>query len=440
MRNLALIAVLAVWNIASAAHAEVFLTRSDKELRIVVPDPFSQKAMKTLASINQTANAFDGDPSPMLSIENVISQTTYEHPEYGTSFWTTRSFNFDMGLIADRFDSYLEKFRKNGCSKVKISSPKIVQLKPHEAVYHVDVSYKFRACDDWLGTHDVAKGNGFIRVAAKLVDKGGYPQIEIEQRESALDMDEVFGLNVNSFFGGIVKILTVDVATVFGAVDHVRGSVGELQFSMSHPIREFNRARAELRTTSEYSSSEISAMTRGYGSLSKMLGNASARRLKFSLADSSMLRRNRSSVRSEHASDKTDRFCEEIRQDNLGPYYCVPALGYRPILQVVQKYSYAEDSRAVIENVYRDEAVLLSSLSDNEELKFYQSHVQLARIIDEIYLDRLFGAFFKSNNRNVKCGTDLSPGRPRSTGETWCGYRIVPAWKMAFPDRSFDDD
>ncbi len=413
----------------SPAQASLYLEETDARTRMLVVDPFSRQAMSTLARINQAGDHIAGGGTPVLSIDNVIERQTFEHPEYGTSFWVHRTITFDLSQTMARVDAALEPYRKDGCSKFKISSPSLLSLEPHRIRLRINMSFKKRACDNFFGTHDLAKGHGSAVIVGRLTSAAGSPQLSFEAEDIDIDTDSVLGIDPNSMFGRIVRILTVDLARLLGSLNPVRGSIGELQFRLLRPITRLAETETISAAQARYSASEIDQMVRGYGSLSLILRNPDAEPLQFTLADSGMAWRREYRLRPEFAGQKPTKLCNELGSEGLRDYYCVATGESKMVLRIVQTMWRANDSRPVLESHYRREAVYLSSLSDDTDIKFYPSHTQEARIVDEVYVDQLFKAFFRKNNPEVRCSRDFSPGRPVSTGQSFCGYRIVPAWQ-----------
>lgn len=412
---------------ATSASASVYLTEDDQRTRVLVVDPFSRLAMDTLSRINGS-NIAAANETPVLSIDNVLDRQTFDHPEYGTSFRLRRTIVFDIDTILTQTNAALEPYRKNGCSKFKISSPELASLSEHAMKLRVDMSFKKRACDNYLGTHDLASGHGHAIIVGDLRSEDGYPRLEFAAEDIDIDTDSVLGINPNSLFGRIVRLLTVDLARLLGGLTPIRGTVGELQFKLFQPISRLAKAESINAAQAQYSARELEDIVRGYGNLSEVLRNADAWKLKFDLEASGMVRRAQYRLRPEHAETKDPKLCSEIGPGSLRDYYCVPTGESKLTLRVVQTSIYAEDSRAFVEGYYRREAIYLSSLSHETEIKYYPSHIQYARIVDENYLDKTFHPFFRENNVDADCTTDLSPGRARSTGETLCRYKIVPAY------------
>jgi hypothetical protein len=414
---------------AGSVHASVYQEETVEQTRLLVVDPFSTQAMETLGRINQAGISVARSGTPIRSIDNIIERKTFEDPKFGTSFWIYRTITFDLGSVIQQVNSALEPYRKDGCSKFKISSPALLSLEPHKIRLGVDMSYKKRACDNILGTHNISSGHGSAIIVGRLIDVNGGPQIKFDTENINIDTDTVLGIDADSMFGRIVRILTVELAKLLGSLNPIRGTFGELQLRLLRPISQLAETESIAAAQAQYTATEIAEIVRGYGSLSKFLRNEDAEALQFTLADSGMARRPKYRLRDQFSGQKDSKLCDELGAGGLREYYCSPTGEASLVLKVVQKTFRVEDSRALLMSHFRREAVYLSSLSDQTVIKFYPSHVQRTRIVDENYIDRLFGRFFSDNNAKTLCARDFSPGRPLSTGVTFCGYRIVPAWQ-----------
>jgi hypothetical protein len=421
---------LLVWSVATSGFAQtnVFLAETEEVKRILVSDPFSPRAMETLGTINQVRGRLGGSSSPVLSIDNLIERRNFNHPTYGQSFWVSRVITFDLDALLRQADAALEPYRKNGCSKFRISAPSVISVDQQVVRLRVNMSFKKRACDRYLGTHDLASGHGHAILSARLVDVEGQPDFVVSTESVDIDTDSVLGIDPNSLFGRITRLLTVDLAKLLGRLSP-GGTIGELQSRLVQPLTSLTRVETVAATEAQYSPTQISAIVRGYGSLSRLLDNVESRKLGYSHEDSGVSRQRIYALRPEFVGEKDPSLCSALGPGGLNRRYCTETPASRLVLRVVQRSIYSQDARPWIEEYYTKEAVYLGSLSQDVVVKYYPSHVQLPRIVDEHYLSQAFRPFFLSHNAQPDCTRETSPGRPRSAGELWCAYRIVPAWR-----------
>jgi len=396
-----------------------FAYEDSQEVRYVVGSPFGPVSLAAYSTM--AGKPLPSIQSPILSYTYRISKKDEITPAGTRVFSYQRVAVFDVGPIFDEFNAIAARFRKNGCSKTKVSDAQLIGRNAKRLLVRIEFKHKERKCAGSWNT-DVGSAEGDVVFSVNFTERFSKPYLEIKKESSSLDAS-VLGMDINSlagrFIGGLLRALGV----LYSNPINIGDAIGSFELSLMKPMRSQVVRQLSDNPGNAIPSIDLQSIRTAFGDIARAFENSQASTMNFNYQASGFGTRTIYTSKTGAVRKLSNELCTEITDLPPASQYCQSTGRQQLVMILVDEIKPRSFFRSSLVEISSREARAMESTKSKSFTETWPENGLLWNISRKHYgSESEFLTFFNENNKEAECYWD------NVSNKRLCNYVIMPLW------------